>query len=58
MYKRQLLNGSVSWRFDLNLAAKGRLFVRAFNLLDDDHREHPEGDRMGLLFQVGAQVAW
>jgi outer membrane receptor for ferrienterochelin and colicin/pimeloyl-ACP methyl ester carboxylesterase len=53
-----LLNGSVSWRFDLNLAAKGRLFVRAFNLLDDDHREHPEGDRMGLLFQVGAQVAW
>jgi iron complex outermembrane receptor protein len=53
-----LLNGSVSWRFDLNLAAKGRLFLRAFNLLDDEHREHPEGDLMGLLFSVGVQIAW
>lgn len=39
-----LVNASVSYRFDLEEGASGRLYVRAFNLLDDDHREHPEGD--------------
>ncbi len=35
-----------------------RAFVQAFNLLDYDHREQPQGDSYGLLFMAGAELGW
>ena len=51
-----LLNGSIEYGFLLSEGARGRVFVRAFNLLDDVHREHPEGDAYGLLVTAGLRA--
>jgi outer membrane receptor for ferrienterochelin and colicin len=53
-----LVNGSLSYRFSLALRSDGLVFVRVFNLLDDDHREHPKGDSYGMIFTGGIQFDW
>lgn len=52
-----LLNARVSYRLSA-LGARGNAFVQAFNLLDKDHREHPQGDKVGLLFMAGVDLTW
>lgn len=52
-----LLNGSVSYAFPLG-KAQSTLFVKAFNLLDNDHKEHPEGAEYGLILQGGFAIDW
>lgn len=55
-----LLNGSVSYRFDVahKDSGPGQAFVRFFNLLNDKHREHPQGDEYGLIITGGLQFDW
>jgi outer membrane receptor protein involved in Fe transport len=53
-----LVNGSISYRFPVASGSTGQVFVRFFNLLDDDHREHPQGDEYGLIFTAGLQFDW
>ncbi len=49
----------VNARVTADLPLKGaRAFVQAFNLLDDDHREQPQGDPYGLLLMAGIEAAW
>ncbi len=50
-----LLNASLSYRFPLGTQS-GSVFVRGFNILDNVHREHPEGDAYGILFTGGVSV--
>lgn len=50
-----LLNGQVSYRFSL-METQGNVFLQAFNLLDHDHREHPEGDGYGLILMGGLEI--
>jgi outer membrane receptor protein involved in Fe transport len=46
-------------RVTAELPLKGaRAYVQAFNLLDHDHREQPQGDPYGLLLMGGVEVAW
>jgi outer membrane receptor protein involved in Fe transport len=52
-----LVNGSLSYRF-LDDSTKGSAFVRAFNLLDHDHREHPEGQEYGLILTGGVELSF
>jgi outer membrane receptor for ferrienterochelin and colicin len=33
-------------------------YLQAFNLLDHDHREHPEGDPYGLILMGGIAIRW
>jgi iron complex outermembrane receptor protein len=37
---------------------RGTAFVQAFNLLDHDHLEQPEGDAYGLIVMAGLEVSW
>jgi outer membrane receptor protein involved in Fe transport len=53
-----LINGSVSYRFPVASGTTGQAFVRFFNLLNDKHREHPQGDAYGLIFTAGLQIDW
>lgn len=51
-----MLNGSFSYPFlDNN---KARVFVEGFNLLDNDHREHPDGDSYGAMVSAGVTVTF
>jgi iron complex outermembrane receptor protein len=52
-----LLNARVAYRRALG-RAEGCVFLEAFNLLDHDHREHPEGDGYGLLLSGGLELSW
>jgi outer membrane receptor protein involved in Fe transport len=52
-----LLNARVSWSFSL-AKARGSLFVQGLNILDHDHREHPEGDSYGAILSGGVDLAW
>jgi iron complex outermembrane receptor protein len=52
-----LLNARLAYRMQLG-AARGQVFLQAFNLLDHDHREHPEGHSYGQLLMGGLEVAW
>lgn len=50
-----LLSGRVSY----GLPVKGlTAYVQAFNMLDDDHRQHPQGDKYGAIFLGGLEAAW
>jgi iron complex outermembrane receptor protein len=52
-----LLNARLAYR--LPFAGTDSLaFIQAFNLLDRDHREHPEGDSYGLLLLAGFESHW
>ncbi len=42
----------IAWR------ATGQAFIRFFNLLNDKHREHPQGDEYGLIMTAGLQFDW
>jgi outer membrane receptor protein involved in Fe transport len=53
-----LVNGSVSYEFLVEGGTKGQAFVRFFNLLNDKHREHPQGDEYGLIMTAGLQFDW
>ena len=53
-----LVNGSVSYTMPLAGRSTGQVFIRFFNLLNDKHREHPEGDAYGLIFTGGFQFDW
>ena len=53
-----LVNGSVSYNFDVAWGATGQAFIRFFNLLNDKHREHPQGDEYGLIMTAGLQFDW
>jgi iron complex outermembrane receptor protein len=48
-----LVNAELDYRFSW-----GRLFVRGFNLLDHDHREHPQGDSYGIIVMGGLDARW
>ncbi len=51
-----LLNARIAYKpFEKN---ESLVFVQAFNLLDHDHREHPQGDRYGMLFLAGVEARW
>ncbi len=52
-----LLNARLSYGMQVG-PAKAQAFIQAFNLLDHDHHEHPEGDSYGQLLMVGLDVAW
>ena len=52
-----LVNGSISKTFTMG-ESEGRLFVEAFNLLNRDHQEHPDGQSYGLILQVGFGLTW
>jgi len=38
--------------------AEGNVFLQGFNLLDNVHKEHPQGDAYGLLALAGVEIAW
>jgi iron complex outermembrane receptor protein len=38
--------------------ADGRVFAQGFNLLDNVHKEHPNGDAYGLIAMAGFEIAW
>jgi iron complex outermembrane receptor protein len=52
-----LLNAQVSMPFRLG-DTTGRAFVGGFNLLDDTHREHPNGQRYGAILRAGVSLTW
>lgn len=52
-----LVNGRVSFEV-LKGDTKGTVFLQAFNMLDHDHREHPQGDRYGVIVTGGFELAW
>jgi outer membrane receptor protein involved in Fe transport len=52
-----IVNGSVSKTFTMG-ESRGRLFLDAFNLLGNDHREHPDGQSYGMILQAGLGVTW
>jgi outer membrane cobalamin receptor len=52
-----LVNARVSWRTSVG-SARSEVYVQAFNLLDHDHREHPEGQKYGLILVGGVDLAW
>jgi iron complex outermembrane receptor protein len=52
-----LLNARVSYELAWG-EHRGTVFLQAFNLLDHDHREHPEGDSYGLILTGGAEIRW
>jgi iron complex outermembrane receptor protein len=49
-----LLNASVSFRFSKG----GSAFIKVLNVLDNDHRENPEGHEYGRALEVGFQIRW
>ncbi|MHC4516034.1 MAG: TonB-dependent receptor plug domain-containing protein [Planctomycetota bacterium] len=53
-----MVNGNVTYRMfgDQDSRSTGSVFVNAFNLLDNDHKEHPSGDRYGLILTAGFKV--
>jgi outer membrane receptor for ferrienterochelin and colicin/pimeloyl-ACP methyl ester carboxylesterase len=53
-----LINGSVAYLFPIIGGAEGQAFVRFFNLLDDEHKEHPQGDSYGIIITGGLQIDW
>ncbi len=53
-----LVNGSVNYGFLFSNHTAGKVFLRVTNLLDDLHREHPEGDAYGMILSCGFQVDW
>ncbi len=53
-----LVNGSLNYRFTVTGHTYGQAFVRVFNLLDDKHREHPDGDAYGLMITAGFRFDW
>ena len=48
-----LLNGQISYP-----AGGGQVFLQGFNMLDDDHREHPDGDKYGATWRAGWRVSF
>jgi iron complex outermembrane receptor protein len=52
-----LLNLKIWHPFRLG-TADGKIFLQGFNLLDNVHREHPQGEEYGLLALAGVEVAW
>ncbi|MEN8152208.1 MAG: hypothetical protein ABFS86_20490 [Planctomycetota bacterium] len=42
----------------LALTAGCRAFLRFWNLFDDAHREHPDGDEIGQVLTAGLQFDW
>ena len=53
-----IVNGSVSYSFLLAGGTKAQAFIRFFNLLDDEHKEHPNGDSYGLILTGGVGFDW
>ncbi len=53
-----LVNGSINYGFLFSNRTTGKVFIRITNLLDDLHREHPEGDAYGMILSSGFQVDW
>jgi outer membrane receptor for ferrienterochelin and colicin len=52
-----LLNLKVWYPFKLG-SAEGKVFLQGFNLLDNVHKEHPDGDAYGLIGSAGVELAW
>ncbi len=50
-----LLSGRISFPVG---GTHSRVFLEAFNLLDNDHLEHPEGQSYGLILQFGFSASW
>ena len=49
----------VNARINYDLPLEGvTAYAQAFNLLDNDHRDHPDGDKYGVIGVVGLQVTW
>ena len=44
--------------FPIALEANGSAFIRFFNLLNDIHKEHPDGDEYGLILTGGLEIDW
>ena len=53
-----LVNGSVSYNFPIASGTTGSAFIRFFNLLNDKHKEHPNGDEYGLILTSGIEIDW
>ncbi len=49
-----LLNGQISYKWTENID----VFIQGMNILDNDHREHPEADDYGATLMVGFQFRW
>ncbi len=52
-----LVNGQISYAFLVD-QTEASVYLRAFNLLDNDQREHPEGQSYGLLLMAGFTLTW
>ena len=53
-----ILNASVSYNFLHRGTSRGSTFLKAFNVLDNEHRENPEGDEIGLILQAGFRLTF
>jgi iron complex outermembrane receptor protein len=52
-----LLNGQVSYTFSVD-RTETTVYVKALNMLNVVHREHPEAQRHGLMFMAGLSLLW
>ena len=52
-----LLNGQISYAFQVG-DTEGDIYLKGFNLLDNDHREHPETHSYGLILMAGFSLTW
>jgi len=52
-----MLNARVAHGFKLG-KSEGKVYLQAFNLTNNRHWEHAEGDRYGILAMLGAELAW
>ncbi|MHC5065599.1 MAG: TonB-dependent receptor plug domain-containing protein, partial [Planctomycetota bacterium] len=49
------VNGSIGQQFVIG-PAEGEAFIRFMNLFDNDHRENPDGDKLGLILTAGVEL--
>ena len=52
-----LVNGQVSYGFSFG-QTDGSVYVKALNMFDNDHREHPNGQSYGIIVMGGVSLVW
>ncbi|MCZ6690913.1 MAG: TonB-dependent receptor [Planctomycetota bacterium] len=52
-----LLNAQISYTFPVD-QTEARVYLQAFNLLDERHREHPLAQSYGLILMAGLSLLW
>jgi len=52
-----MLNARIARRFKLG-KSEGKVYLQAFNLTNNRHFEHAEGNPYGIIAMLGAELAW